>query len=472
MSVPSRLVLVAIASLLSACSLAPKNVRPAGVVPPTLPQGGIYPVVQPAAVAASDIAWRDFFIDPRLQQVIAKGLENNRDLRIAAANVLQARAQYRVQRADRLPTIAASSSASYGDTSNDSNSGNNDNSSVATDLYSINVGLSAFEIDLFGRVRNLSRASLEQYLATEEGQKATRISLIAEIASAWLTLAADRDQLTVARNTLASAEQSLTLTQARFRVGVVSQLEVTQAETLYQGALNDIAALSTRIAQDQNALDLLVGVTVNPEYLPEGLGDGDQLLSALPVDLSADILLQRPDVRQAEHRLRAENANIGAARAALFPRISLTSSIGTISGALSGLFTKGTEAWTVQGNASLPIFDFGRRQAGLRFAEASQQAAVAQYEKTLQTAFREVADALAMRGTINEQVAARAARAEAAATAARLSDARYRAGVDSFLVSLDAQRTAYSARQELVNGRLTRATNLINLYRSLGGGLQ
>jgi len=401
--------------------------------------------------------------------VVGIGLANNRDLRVALANIEQARAQYRVQRADLLPTITANGNATYARTAATQTFQGQDRT---TDIYSVNAGLSAFEIDLFGRVRNLTRAALEQYLATEEGARATRISLIAEIASAYLTMAADQDQLRISRGTLESFRQSYELTQAQFRIGVTSELEVRQAQTNYEQARYDIAALQTQIARDQNALNLLVGTTVTADLLPAELGDRPYTLAALPAGVSSDVLLQRPDVAQAEHQLIAQYANIGAARAAFFPQISLTAVAGTLSTSLSGLFDHGSGTWTVAPSASQTIFDFGRNAANLRYAKASRDAALATYERAIQTAFREVADALAERGTIAEQLAARSDRVAAAQTAFTLSDARYKAGVDPFLTTLDAQRTLYAAQQNLVQTRLDAASNLIELYRALGGGLR
>ncbi|RSV17365.1 efflux transporter outer membrane subunit, partial [Sphingomonas sp. ABOLH] len=339
------------------------------------------------------------------------------------------------------------------------------------EIYQASVGFSAFELDLFGRVRNLSQAALQEYFATEEAQRAARIALIGEVATAWLTMAADQDQLRLSRETLASFGRTLELTRAQFRVGVISELEVQQAETSYQQARNDIAALTAQIAQDQNAINLLAGTTVPAEQLPAELGDRDLILSNLPTGVSSTVLLRRPDVLQAERRLYAANANIGAARAALFPTISLTATLGTISTALGGLFGAGTQQFSVSPGVALPLFDGGQRRGNVEVARAQQLAAVATYEGALQTAFREVADALATRGTIGEQLSAQTAKAQAAATAQRLSDARYRAGIDSFLNTLDAQRTSYAARQTLVQTRLARATNLVTLYRTLGGGL-
>jgi multidrug efflux system outer membrane protein len=479
---------------LAGCNMAPHYSRPQGAIPLALPSGGPYPVAPTDAPDVSRIGWQTFFTDPKLRDVIALGLANNRDLRLAAANVLQARAQYRVQRSNQLPSINANGTAYYANalgaatsggggvgtgttTGTTTGTGTGTGTTVATtsssnvEFYSANLGISSFELDLWGRLRNLSENALQSYFATEEAQRSTRISLISEIASAYLTLASDQELLAVSQETLASFEQSLQLTRAQFRIGTQSELVVRQAETNYEAAANDIATLRAQIAQDRNALDLLVGAPTPATLLPGTLGAADRTLSTLPGELSSAILLRRPDVLQAEHQLIAQNANIGAARAAMFPTISLTTSFGTVSSALTGLFGSNTQSWSAAPTATLPIFDFGRRKGNLDLARAQQQGAVATYEKTLQTAFREVADALATRGTIDAQLGSRTRRAEAAQVSARLSDARYRAGVDSFLTSLDSQRTAYSARRDLVATRLARATNLVTLYRVLGGGL-
>lgn len=477
------LILLAATTALAGCNLAPNNVRPEGAIPLTLPQGGAYPPLGAEQADVTAIAYRDFFTDPRLQAVIATALENNRDYRVTAANVLVARAQYRVTRASQVPTTAANGGVTYtnnpfgalggagGAGGQAGGAGGVPAQSGNLEIYQASVGFSAFELDLFGRVRNLSQAALQEYFATEEAQRAARIALIGEVATAWLTMAADQDQLRLSRETLASFGRTLELTRAQFRVGVISELEVQQAETSYQQARNDIAALTAQIAQDQNAINLLAGTTVPIEQLPSELGERDAVLTNLPTGLSSAVLLRRPDVLQAERRLYAANANIGAARAALFPTISLTATLGTISTALGGLFGAGTQNFSIAPAATLPLFDGGQRRGNVEVARAQQLAAVATYEGTLQTAFREVADALATRGTIDEQLAAQTARAQSAATAERLSDARYRAGVDSFLNTLDAQRTSYAARQTLVQTRLARATNLVTLYRTLGGGL-
>jgi multidrug efflux system outer membrane protein len=470
----SFLALLAGATFLSGCNLAPDQFRPEGAVPSALPEGGIYPRAATDAADVSAIGWRDFFLDARLRQVIETALANNRDLRIAAGNVLQARAQLRTSRADLFPTVAVSGTATYtnnaaGATGTGAGAGTSGSSDL--DIYQLGAGISSYELDLFGRIRNLNRAAQEQVFASEEAQRAARVSLIAETATAWLTMASDQEQLRISRDTLKAFEETLRLTREQFRVGVGSELEVRQAETNYQGARNDIAALETRVAQDQNALNLLAGTTVASDRLPTGLGADPLIRDALPGDLSSQVLLRRPDVLRAEHLLIAESANIGAARAAFFPNISLTGLLGTFSLGLSNLFSSGSYTYTASPTVSLPIFDGGRRSGNLAYARASQQVAVATYDKTIQTAFREVADALAQRGRIGEQLSAQTARANAAQVAARLSDARFRAGVDSFLTTLDAQRTAYAAQQQLVSVRLIQASNLVELYRSLGGGL-
>ena len=477
------LILLAATTALAGCNLAPGNVRPEGAIPLTLPQGGAYPPLGAEQADVTTIAYRDFFTDPRLQSVIATALANNRDYRVTAANVLIARGQYRVTRASQVPTTSANGGVTYtnnpfgalggagGAGGQAGGAGGVPAQTGNLEIYQASVGFSAFELDLFGRVRNLSQAALQEYFATEEAQRAARISLVGEVATAWLTMAADQDQLRLSRETLASFGRTLELTRAQFRVGVISELEVQQAETSYQQARNDIATLTAQIAQDQNAINLLAGTTVPLEQLPVDLGEGDAVLADLPTGVSSAVLLRRPDVLQAERRLYAANANIGAARAALFPTISLTATLGTISTALGGLFGAGTQNFSIAPAATLPLFDGGQRRGNVEVARAQQLAAVATYEGTLQTAFREVADALATRGTIGEQLSAQTARAQAAATAERLSDARYRAGIDSFLNTLDAQRTGYAARQTLVQTRLARATNLVTLYRTLGGGL-
>lgn len=454
---------------MSGCDLAPSYHRPALAAPSSFPRGPAYPTASGTQDVAA-IGWKDFFTDGKLRQVIALGLANNRDLRGAAANILAARAQYRAQRADLLPTVNAEGSAGVSHGTTAASSTNGATGGGTRHSYSADLGISAFELDLFGRVRNLTRAAQETYFATQAGADATRISLIAEIATAWLTMGSDQDQLALSKRTLAAYQQSVDITKAQFDKGIASELDVQQAETNLQDARYDVAQLTTQIAQDQNALNLLAGTTVTADLLPSGIGTGDFTMAELPAGIDSTVLLKRPDVLQAEDQLKAQNANIGAARAAFFPTISLTAAAGTASTALSGLFTGGAWTWSASGTGTQTIFDFGKNLANLRYAEASKQAAIATYEKAVQTAFREVSDALATRGTIGEQIAARSGKVDAADKAATLSLARYRGGIDSFLTTLDAQRTLYAAQQQLVTDMLAKQSNLITLYKVLGGG--
>ncbi|EQB29839.1 hypothetical protein M529_22695 [Sphingobium ummariense RL-3] len=422
------------------------------------------------------MAWRDFFTSPRLQRLVQLALDNNRDLRVALANVEQARALYRVQRADLLPTLGVNASATYQDLPGGVPATGGASGGAAasgrSDIYTANAGVSAWEIDLFGRIRNLNKAALEQYFASVENRSAAQTALVAEVATAWLTLATDQERLRIAEGMEKAFGQTLDLTKARFAKGIASELEVRQAQTSFDQARSDIAETRTLIAQDRNALDLLAGTTVREELLPEGLGAVEATVAQLPADLPSEVLLRRPDIAAAEHQLRAANADIGAARAALFPRLSLTAAFGTISSGLSNLFGKGSDYWSVAPSASLPIFDFGRNAGNLRYAKATRDAMLAQYERSIQRGFREVADALARRGTIDAQMEAQSSLRTAAAGAYRLSEARFRSGVDPFLTTLDSQRALYAAEQSLLATRLVRETNAVELYRALGGGLK
>lgn len=451
---------------LAACDMAPKYVRPALPVPATSPQGPAYGAADGAAIVPADTAWRDFFTDARLARVIDTALANNRDLRVALANVEQARAQYRVQRADLLPGVTAGGNATYQD-SPFSLAG-----SGRTDIYQAQVGISAWEIDLFGRVRNLSKAAQEQYFASVETRNAAQTALIAEVANAWLTMAADQERLRIARDLESAFGKTLELNRARFAKGIASELEVRQAQTSYDSARSTIAETLTLVAQDQNALNLLAGTTVPTSDLPDALPAAGATIDNLPADISSDVLLRRPDIAAAEHQLRSANANIGAARAAFFPNISLTAAFGSLSLGLSNLFGSGSQFWSVAPSASLPIFDFGKNKGNLAYARATYDAMLATYEKSVQTGFREVADALARRGTMTQQMEAQTSQRDSARAAYTLSDARFRAGVDPFLTTLDSQRALFTAEQSLLATRLTRATNMVELYRAMGGGLK
>lgn len=465
-----NLSLLMLALVLSGCStLAPTYERPAAPIPATWPTGASYAPQQAAEKTAADIPWRDFIVDPKLRSVIELALSSNRSLRESAATVASARAQYRVQRAALVPTVEAGVSGSKA-RSLSSSSGNGD-STVQTSSYTANVGLSSFEVDLFGRLRSLSDAALESYFATEEGARATRLSLIAETASAYVTLAADQTRLSVSQETLASAQRSMALTQRRLDGGLASRVDVRQAETVYQQARADIATTTTAIAQDRNALELLVGQALPDTLLPSGLEEGASLLAEVPTGVSSEVLLRRPDVAQAEHTLKSANANIGAARAAFLPSLSLTTAGGLSSAALSSLFTGGAAAvWSIAPALTVPIFDGGANRASLQYSKSQRDLYLSTYELAIQTAFKEVADALAQRGTIQEQLQAQQDLRAAAADSYRLAEVRYQRGIDTFLSALDSQRTLYSAELTLVTSRLTAYDNLITLYRVMGSG--
>jgi len=456
---------------LAACSFEPHYVRPAAPVPPSWPQGDAYLTQSEAALPSVD--YRQVFKDPRLQQIITQALRNNRDLRVAVADIAQARAAYRIQRADLFPEIDASTQASFrgggGRSAGSGGGGSGAGGSGADHVYTADVGTSAFEIDLFGRVRSLSHAALDRYFATEAAARATRLSLVSEIATAWLTYAADKSLLSIAEDTVANAQKSVDLTRARLEGGIAPRTDLRQAQTVLDTAQSDAAQQRTFLAQDVNALQLLVGAPVDQALLPDSIEQAAPTLGELPAGLDSSILLRRPDVVEAEYQLRAANAEIGAARAELFPRISLTGLAGFASTALSSLFTGGAFNWSVTPSASYPIFRAGAGRASVAQSKAARDAALATYEKAIQSAFRDVADALARRGTIDAQVTADRNNVEHSLDNYRLSDARYRGGIDPFLSSLDAQRTLYGAQRAYVTTELAKATNLVDIYTALGG---
>ena len=458
----------AVSLTLAGCTMAPRYERPAAPVADTWPSGAAYDPAQASEKTAADVPWRDFIKDEKLQKVIEQALANNRDLRSALASIQSARAQYRIQRADLFPRINGEVS---GTRSKSVNQFAGEGAPIENEFYTANVGLSAFEIDLFGRVRSLSKSALESYLATAEAARATRISLIAETASAYLTLAADNSQFELSRRTVESAQRTMEVTRKRLEAGVSSRLDVRQAETVYQQARADLASTTALIAQDRNALELLTGGRIPDELMPKELPDDHQWLADVPAGLSSSVLLSRPDVLQAEHQLKSANANIGAARAAFFPTLSLTASTGLASTELSDLFSDGASIWSVGPSLVLPIFNGGANVANLAYANAQRDLYVSQYELAIQTAFKEVADALAVRGTIQEQLDAQRALVDAAADSYQLAEARYTKGVDTFLNALDAQRILYNAEKSLVSARLTASGNVVTLYRVLGGGL-
>jgi multidrug efflux system outer membrane protein len=445
-------------ALLTGCaSMAPPYERPAAPVAADFP--GAPPSGAPAAVPAADIEWHQFFADPRLRQLIALALQNNRDLRIAVLNVERVRAQYQIQRSDQFPnvTLGATGLAEP-----------NTSGSGTSTYYTTGFNITGYELDLFGRVRSLGDAALQQYLASDEARKAVQISLVAAVANGYLTLLADDEQLEVARKTLETRHQSYKLLKLKFDNGAASELDLAQAESLVEGARAATAFLQRQRAQDQNALVLLLGQPL-PADLPPGLAlESQGLIAELPAGLPSELLERRPDVRQAERQLKAANANIGAARAAFFPRITLTASAGLASADLGGLFEN--RAWQFAPRITLPIFDAGLNQANLDVSQATRDIAVAQYERSIQTAFREVADSLAGRATLGEQLRAQRAQARAEETRYRLADLRYQNGASSFLDVLDAQRTLFQVQQGVVIAQAAQIQNLVTLYKVLGGG--
>jgi NodT family efflux transporter outer membrane factor (OMF) lipoprotein len=449
-------------SLAGCVNLAPKYERPAAPVAAAFPtvEGNVHSGNQVATQAPSSIAWQQFFTDARLQQLIGMALANNRDLRVSILNIEQARAAYQIQRSERFPSINAGVTGSRQATPGDA---------PFNSVYQAGLSVSAFELDLFGRVRNLSEAALAQFLATEEARKTAQISLIASVANTYLAVLADEEQLALTQQTLKTREESLRLTKLRFENGVVSRLDYQQAISLVEGARAVLAQQQRLRAQGINALTLLVGQPI-PDNLPAGATLATTSLPDLPAGLPSDLLAARPDIRAAEQQLIAANADIGAARANYFPRISLTGSVGSASKELSGLFSSGSYGWTFAPSVILPLFDFGARRAGVASAKAGRDIAVAQYEKSIQTAFREVADALAGQATFSEQLRAQQATAQSEAERFRLSDLRYRSGTANYLDLLDAQRSLFVAQQSAVEANLARLQNQVTLYRVLGGG--
>lgn len=411
------------------------------------------------------LAWRDYITDARLRQVVALSLDGNRDLREAIANIAAARALYAESRASLLPTLDAGLDGSRSRALTGSG-----NATAISQSYQAEAGTSAFELDLFGKNRSQTRAQYESYLSSAEAARSTRLTVIATVVEAWIALAADRSNLAAAQDTAASAQRSLTVTRNNQRHGIVSLVDVASAETVYQAARADVAEYATLVEQDNNALVLAVGQPVAANLLPDGIDALAGSMKELSAGVSSQVLLNRPDVLAAEHTLKAANADIGAARAAFFPTISLTASGGVGSASLSSLFSRGAGIWSFAPSISLPIFSGGYNAAALDYANAQQRADVASYEKTVQTAFQEVSDALARRATLHQQLSAQRGNVAAAQQYAHLAELRYRHGVDSYLNLLTAQRTLYSARQSLIAVQQTHYQNLITLYKVMGGG--
>lgn len=449
------------------CTLAPKYTRPEAPVPAGWPTGAAYqePNAAVDAPAAAEITWQEFFTDPRLQTIIETALNNNRDLRLAALNVEWTRALYGIQRAELLPTVDAAGSGIRQRIPADlSNSGRRQ----ITERYDVNLGIAAWEIDFFGRLRSLKDRALQEYLATEQARRSAQILLVSSVADTYLTLAADRENLTLAETTLKAQKDSYDLIKRRYDRGHVSELDLYQAQTQVETARRNVALYTQLVAQDENAFNLLVGSPIPAELVPLELGDitPPREISA---GVSSEVLLNRPDVLQAESLLKAAQADIGAARAAFFPRISLTAAVGTASKDLSGLFEHGSRTWNYSPEIVMPIFD-ARTWFALKATKVQREMAVTQYEWTIQTAFRETADALAIRGMAEEQLAAQQSLVNAVAETYRLSNSRYDKGIDSYLNVLVAQRSLFAVQQELVYLRLAKLTNQVRLYAVLGGG--
>lgn len=464
----NTLLITAVIFCLTGCgTLTPKYTRPEAPVPADWPKGAAYNQTKTTTgtSTASELTWREFFTDVNLQQVIEAALNNNRDLRVAALNVQRARAMYGIQRAELLPAIDAVGSGSKQRVpANLSSSGK----SGKVEQDSVNLGVASWEIDFFGRIRSLKDKAMEEYLATEQARRSAQILLVSEVASSYLTFAADQENLNLAQSTLNTQQTAYDLIKRRYEIGIVSELDLRQIQTRVDAARVDVVLYTRLVAQDEAALNLLVGSPVPSELLPADLNSVSQPKEIFP-GVSSEVLLSRPDILQAENLLKAANANIGAARAAFFPRISLTTSVGTASNELSGLFRPGQNVWIFNPQIVVPIFD-ARTRPALEVSKAEREIAVAQYEESIQQAFKEVADALAVQGTMEEQMSAQQSLVDAAAETYRLSNARYLKGIDNYLVVIDSQRSLYAAQQGLVSLRLTKIANQVKLYAVLGGG--
>jgi multidrug efflux system outer membrane protein len=460
---------------LNACTMMPHYQRPQSPVPDS------WPVEASSGVSADQIGWRDFFADARLQRLVEIALRNNRNLRIAVLNVAASEAQFRVERANLFPSISASGSAiverlpangaippgSLGTSAQPNGAGGN-----TARYYTAGIGFTNYELDLFGRQRSLTTQAFEQYLAQSESQRSTQISLVAEVASDYFAVLADGALVKLTQQTLQSESESYDLTRAMYERDTTTLLSLRQSESAVDGARASLAQYQRQLAQDTHALTLVLGQEI-PADLPPGMEmTAEGMLAEVPEGLPSDLLAHRPDILSAEHALRAANANIGAARAAFFPSIQLTAAGGTASNRLSGLFGGGTGTWSFAPTISLPIFSGGQNVANLDLAHIEKNVGIAQYELAIQTAFREVSDALSARGTYVDQRRAQEELVAADADAYRLAQMRFRSGVDSYLSTLDAQRSLYAAQQALVTVQEAELANRVTLYKSLGGGWQ
>ncbi|ALV92302.1 MULTISPECIES: efflux transporter outer membrane subunit [Pantoea] len=462
----AKLLMVFLPCFLAGCvSLDPHYDRPKDAVSTTTPAGDAYRNQQGTAANYRDISWQNYVLDAKLRQVVAMALDSSRDLREAVASVKSAHAQYGEERADLFPSLSAGVSG----TRSRALTGEG-NQTALSSSYTAEGSVSSFELDLFGKNQSLTRQQYETYLGTLEGARSTRLTVLYNTVDYWLQLAADRSNLAIAKETAESARQSLEVTRKRMQNGVDSMVDVASAETTYQSAQADVASYTTSVAQDKNALDLVVGKSVPDNLLPESIESIGNALRSVPAGVSSDALNNRPDVLQAEHNLKAANANIGAARANFFPSISLTASGGVGSSDLSSLFKNGAGVWSFAPSISLPIFKGGYNVAYLNYTKAQKEYYVAVYEKAVQTAFQEVADALARRGTINDQLTSQRNNVAASQTYYHLADLRYQNGVDTYLNALTAQRTLYTARTSLVSVEQAYYQNLNTFYKVMGGG--
>jgi multidrug efflux system outer membrane protein len=445
----------------SACTMIPKYQRPKAPVPEALPGDA----AKPGAVAVANLHWQDYFTNPGMQSVIKLALANNRDLRIAALNIEKMQATYGIQRAGLFPTIGvAASGERYWTPKNMSLTGK----AKTTETDTLNFGVSSWELDFFGRVRSLSEQALNQYLATEQAQISAQISLVATIGQSYLTYAADYENLQLTQATFESQKSYFEMISKSRELGIASELDLRRAQSQMETARADVARYRGLVAVDQHALDVLVGTPVSADLLPKGFDSAGELKD-VSAGLSSDVLLRRPDILTAEYQLKAANANIGAARAAFFPSISLTGGIGTMSPDLSGLFSWGQRSWNFTPQISVPIFSGGSLRASLKVSEINRDIAVIQYEQAIQTAFREVSDGLVRRASLLEQLEAQRSLLESLTATFSLSESRYKEGLDSYLGVLDAQRSLYSTQQGLVATRLASQSNQIVLFKALGG---
>lgn len=452
---------VAVAMMgISGCSLIPEYNRPQAPVEQT------WEVPVTAQANARRVQWQQFFQSPELKKLIAQSLDNNRDLRVAALNIERAQAQYRISRADLLPSINASGGGNSQRVPSDlSTTGDNE----VTHQYTAGVGFTAYELDFFGRVRSLNEQALEGYFATVEAQRSVKVALIAEVASAYFQFQADQQLLVISRQTLESQQDSYALVKSSYDQEVATELDLSQAESTVRAAEAAQARYERQVAQDKNALVLLVGTPLAPEFFAAAELDALHVDEDLPVGLPSDLLMYRPDILSAEHQLKAANASIGAARAAFFPSITLTASAGAASADLGQLFSGGQGAWSFVPSINIPIFNSGRNQANLDVAKVQTSIEVANYQKAIQVAFREVSDSLVARGSLTTQVTAETKLVDANRRNFALAENRYREGVDTYLNSLDAQRNLFSSQQSLVTTKLARINNFVSLYKALGG---